>query len=744
MPMGGSKFAEAYVLIGTKIDKQDFGKAKGTITSKIGAIGKTAGAILGKGIMAGAGAAMAAGAGFAAIVKSQLGAIDDIAKTSDKLGLTTEALIGLHHAAELTGVGAKTLDMAVQRMTRRIAEAARGSGEAKSALRELGLDAQALSKMTPDQALGEIAGAMGRVESQADKVRLAFKLFDSEGVALVNTLNLGKDGLAEVAAEADRLGATFSRVDAAQVEAANDAIQRAKTAWAGFFAQATVDLAPFIELVSTDLTNAASDATAAGKDAGDAWGWAGKTAAVVSDTIAAWSAGFGYLQAMVTDVVALFAEVNATALEFRATVAGFAGISYFDDAATSARAFADSMRSAADQQFKDALKPFLDKMPSERARDLANRMNDVEDGANDAADAVAGIDKETMDAVDAAEKLAQKYAEQIAAKGKGGREAELAKLTYVLEQAKRQAEETGRAIEGIGGASVAKKPAVYDVYDDEPAETTPVATGFEAAEAAIENARKLSAELDKLEKHAKQVEVLADIQRQIDTFGKTDMEIKILDAEKSGNKEFADKMRAAAAEMNRLEKQAERTELAKELIGDTRTPIENFKKRVQELYELRDGGLVDDETLSRAIAAAKNETAQAIASEHPEMKVRLTGLADYHSQMQQALGRQSPKAKQQMEMLHKMEQMERVKTPETSIPATGDIATDNQFAQEVAVIHSIQNAGRKGADASDVAGEGKEQVALLRRVAGSLEEIAKRGRGKRSGRHAKGTGLEPA
>ena len=91
--------------------------------------------------MQGAFVALVGGAGMGALVKQSLAVNDALAKTADRLGLTTEALAGLQHAAELTGAGTKTLDMALQRMTRRIGEAATGSGAAKDAITELGLSA---------------------------------------------------------------------------------------------------------------------------------------------------------------------------------------------------------------------------------------------------------------------------------------------------------------------------------------------------------------------------------------------------------------------------------------------------------------------------------------------------------------------------------------------------------------------------------------------------------------------------
>ena len=155
---------------------------------------------------------------------------DELAKTSKKLGTSTEGLAKLRHAGELTGVAMRTLDMGIQRMTRRLAEAAQGTGEAKAAIAELGLDAKSLAAMAPDQAFGEIAEAMAKVPAQADRVRLSFKMFDSEGVALVNTLALGKDGLQKAGAQLQKVGGVYSAQALAKLEELQDATTELKAA----------------------------------------------------------------------------------------------------------------------------------------------------------------------------------------------------------------------------------------------------------------------------------------------------------------------------------------------------------------------------------------------------------------------------------------------------------------------------------------------------------------------------------
>ena len=80
--------------------------------------------------------AVAGAAGIGLLVKSSLQSIDTLGKTAQKLGVTSQALQKLRYASNLAGVETRTVDMAVQRFTRRLSEAANGTGEAKDALKE--------------------------------------------------------------------------------------------------------------------------------------------------------------------------------------------------------------------------------------------------------------------------------------------------------------------------------------------------------------------------------------------------------------------------------------------------------------------------------------------------------------------------------------------------------------------------------------------------------------------------------
>jgi len=198
---------------------------------------------------------VAGAAGIGLLIKRSLDATDALAKTATRIGTTTEALSRLHFAADISGVSTETLNMAMQRFTRRTAEAARGTGEAKDAIRELGLNANNLLQLDLDEQMIKLADAFGDVESDADKVRLAMKLFDSEGVALVQTLSAGSAGLRAMFNEAELLGAVMSTDAAKGVEDTQDALTRLKAVIGGLSAQFTAALAPVIEDLVVSLTS---------------------------------------------------------------------------------------------------------------------------------------------------------------------------------------------------------------------------------------------------------------------------------------------------------------------------------------------------------------------------------------------------------------------------------------------------------------------------------------------------------
>ena len=202
-------------------------------------------------------------AGMGLLISRSLSATDALSKTATRIGTTTESLSRLQYAAKISGVSTETLNMAMQRFGRRASEAAVGTGEARGALKELKLNAADLIKLPLDEQMIKLAQAFEDNIKPINRTRIAMKLFDSEGVALLQMTELGAAGMRELFKEAEMLGAVMSSDAAKGVEDAEDAMTKLFTIFKGVTAQITAALAPALEAVVTHLKDLLVDAAAA-------------------------------------------------------------------------------------------------------------------------------------------------------------------------------------------------------------------------------------------------------------------------------------------------------------------------------------------------------------------------------------------------------------------------------------------------------------------------------------------------
>ncbi|MCF6304409.1 MAG: hypothetical protein L3J33_03450 [Rhodobacteraceae bacterium] len=190
-------------------------------------------------------------------VKSVTAELDNIGKTADKLGLTTDALQELRTVAEGAGVSVTTFDMAMQRFGRRLAEARQGTGEAKAALEELEIEFYNADGTARDivDVLGSVSNAMSKMTEQTDMNRIAMKLFDSEGVAMVNMLRSGEDSMNDLRAEAKRLGVVIDEDLIRKAEGAQTELDLLSRVMNAQVSTALVNLMPLILSVGRALVN---------------------------------------------------------------------------------------------------------------------------------------------------------------------------------------------------------------------------------------------------------------------------------------------------------------------------------------------------------------------------------------------------------------------------------------------------------------------------------------------------------
>lgn len=181
---------------------------------------------------------------------------DNIGKVADKVGLTTSELQELRFAAELVNVATTALDMGMQRFSRRLGEAAQGMGELKGIAEQYDIqlrDSNGQMRSNID-VLNDFADVIQNAESEQEQLRIAFKLFDSEGAAVVNMLKGGSAALTTMRTKAQELGIV---VEEDLIRNASRAQDELKTLSAVIGAQLTIavaSLAPEIAAAATAMT----------------------------------------------------------------------------------------------------------------------------------------------------------------------------------------------------------------------------------------------------------------------------------------------------------------------------------------------------------------------------------------------------------------------------------------------------------------------------------------------------------
>lgn len=168
--------------------------------------------------------------GIGRLITSTTRAADDVGKLSDRLGLSTEFLSDFRFAAGQAGIEVNRTDQALQRVTRRFGELAEfGRGEAKPAIEALSevlgedLSERIRAGETFADLLPDIARGFSQITNEARRLAIAFKLFDTEGAALIQLLGQGEPAVTRGLAENPN---RVTREAAAAAAAFNDELSR--------------------------------------------------------------------------------------------------------------------------------------------------------------------------------------------------------------------------------------------------------------------------------------------------------------------------------------------------------------------------------------------------------------------------------------------------------------------------------------------------------------------------------------
>ncbi len=244
----------AQILI-TAIDqtKQAFASVKANLDGLTGTASKV------NGVLAGLGAALSV-AGLVAAGRHALETADELAKLSQKTGLSVESLSLLKPIAEQAGTSMEGLAKGMQKLATAMVEAAGGSKEQAEVFARLGVSVKdAAGQLRPtEEVLLDLADAFAAMPDGAEKSALAVKLFGKSGVELIPFLNQGRAGIEELKRKFKELGLEISGDTAKAAEKFNDTLDTVKQALSGIAMKVAEAALPALQKLADALVTVAS------------------------------------------------------------------------------------------------------------------------------------------------------------------------------------------------------------------------------------------------------------------------------------------------------------------------------------------------------------------------------------------------------------------------------------------------------------------------------------------------------
>jgi hypothetical protein len=196
--------------------------------------------------MAAAAAAIAVAA--TAMIRSGLQTVDAQAKLAASLDTTVESIQVLERAGDLAGVSMGQIEQATMQLTRRLSQAAAGTGPAADALDRLRLSAAELQALPLDQRIALIQERLAEFVPEAERAAVASQLFGDRAGLVFTRIDTAT--LRQATQDVRDFGVVVSDQDAAQIERTNDAISRLGLIWRGLSNQLAVAAAPALEAVA--------------------------------------------------------------------------------------------------------------------------------------------------------------------------------------------------------------------------------------------------------------------------------------------------------------------------------------------------------------------------------------------------------------------------------------------------------------------------------------------------------------
>ena len=229
--------------------------------SKIGSFAAKGLQVAGKAVLA-VGSAVAAGIGTGIAALSGLAmnaakSADDLLTLKDKTGLSAEELQRLQYIAGQLGANFDAFPQAISIMTKQMDAARKGTKDTAAAFKALGIQiTDGTGKLRPQsQVFQEAIVQLSKIENEADRNALAFKIFGRGAADLFPLLNAGTEEIQRLAAEADKLGVVLTEDTLQGLDNLGDTVDKLKMSVKGFGNRLIAQLLPKVQPILDSLVD---------------------------------------------------------------------------------------------------------------------------------------------------------------------------------------------------------------------------------------------------------------------------------------------------------------------------------------------------------------------------------------------------------------------------------------------------------------------------------------------------------
>lgn len=196
-------------------------------------------------------------------IKSAVDLADGLSKAAQRAGVTVESFSALDYAASLADVSTESLQGALQKLARTMAQAAAGGRTQAAAFNAIGVEIKGADGALrgADDVIADIAVAFAKLPEGATKTALAMQLFGRAGAELIPLLNGNADGFKAVTAEAKQFGVVVSSQLAQASENLNDNFTRLEKAASALGITLASDIVPGLANLTTEFVKNYSEAS---------------------------------------------------------------------------------------------------------------------------------------------------------------------------------------------------------------------------------------------------------------------------------------------------------------------------------------------------------------------------------------------------------------------------------------------------------------------------------------------------